>query len=397
MMALLVSLLVLLVGLLLGVAMHQDPGFVLIHWHHYRIESSAWIAVLAIVILFLIIHYTLKLLQAAHQFPERMHYWNATRRLKLSQKQTNIGLCALAEGRWAQAEKALIKGVAQGGNPLMNYLGAARAAQALGANDRCDAHLKKAYETTSNADLAVAMTQVQLQIKSGRLEIALSTLQYLHSAHPKHAGVVRLLQKVYQSRGDWQAIQALLPTIKRLNALDDSQYHVLSIQSEREQLNLLVAARDQAALLSHWQTLSKAMQQNEELLLAYVASLGALSMVEKANDVIEKQLKKSWISSLLNYYKPLTDNALRAQIKLANVWLKNHPDDVYLLLCLAKLHMAEHVWGSAKVHLLSLSELSPSAEVYRLLAEVHAALGDDKDALRCYQMACSLTALISVP
>ena len=57
----------------------------------------------------------------------------------------------LIEGRWKKAEKFLLKGMNKSIEQLMNYIGAARAAHELGAYDRRDHYIQKAYEVAPDA------------------------------------------------------------------------------------------------------------------------------------------------------------------------------------------------------------------------------------------------------
>ena len=64
-------------------------------------------------------------------------------------------------------------------DPLINYLGAAKAAQEQGAFERRDNLLQKAYRVAPEADLAIGLTQAELEIEQHQFEHAMATLNHL--------------------------------------------------------------------------------------------------------------------------------------------------------------------------------------------------------------------------
>ena len=66
----------------------------------------------------------------------RIKNWLRLRREHQSYSKTQQGLTMLIEGRWSKAERLLLAGVSQSFEPLMNYLGAAKAAHEQGAFER---------------------------------------------------------------------------------------------------------------------------------------------------------------------------------------------------------------------------------------------------------------------
>ncbi|MEB3734659.1 hypothetical protein ULF88_12275 [Halopseudomonas pachastrellae] len=114
--------------------------------------------------------------------------------------------------------------------PLINYLAAARAANELEDYPECDALLREAYETTPKADVAIAVTQAQLQIARGQLEQALATLTRLRKEHPKHLYALKLLSQVYVRLEDWHSLLDLLPELRRQKVLREEEQQALERQ-----------------------------------------------------------------------------------------------------------------------------------------------------------------------
>jgi len=125
----------------------------------------------------------------------------------------NQGLIDLAEGRFSQSEGKLVKLIEHAENPLLNYLAAARAAQQQGNYDQRDNYLKAAHEAKPEAEIAIGVTQSDLQLASGQTERALATLMNLRSLAPKHDYVLKLLARVYSQIGEWELLAELLKAV----------------------------------------------------------------------------------------------------------------------------------------------------------------------------------------
>src|SRR5690606_38234625 len=116
------------------------------------------------------------------------------------------GQMDLAEGRWSSAERHLHRAAEAEPQPLLYYLGAARAANEQGRYDESDNMLERALERQPQAELAIALSHAQLQQDRGDNDGALSTLQAMQARHPHNAQILRQLQRLYRQRGEWSAL-----------------------------------------------------------------------------------------------------------------------------------------------------------------------------------------------
>ena len=124
-----ISLLVLVIVVLGAVLVVQnDPGFVLIKYGDFSLETSLAFGIVAVAVIGLLIQFVLRLLLGIWRLPVRLRKRTEHRRQEKSRRLTNQGLIDLAEGRFEQSENSLLKLVDYAENPLLNYLAAARAA-----------------------------------------------------------------------------------------------------------------------------------------------------------------------------------------------------------------------------------------------------------------------------
>src|SRR5690606_22421183 len=89
--------------------------------------------------------------------------WLARGNERRARRRTTQGLLALAEGNWPRARKLLEASAGHADTPLINYLAAAQAAFESGDHEAVDTLLRRAFESTPGSDMAVGITQAQLQ------------------------------------------------------------------------------------------------------------------------------------------------------------------------------------------------------------------------------------------
>jgi HemY protein len=231
----------------------------------------------------------------------------------------------------------------------------------------------------------VGLTQAQLQMDSLQWEQALATLKHLNSLNPQHPYILKLLSKAYSQLKDWEQLQILLPALqktdvlseKELEGLERSIYQVLLVKS---------AQKGKDSLLQQWQAIPKKWQLSPALLENYTKFLIDCGETERAIALIEASLKKHWNPKLVEYYGLAQGDHPVKQLLTAENWLKQHPQEPELLLCLGRLSMQGKFFGKAKEYLQEALKYAPlQSVVYKTLGEVQEALGDTRAALECYR------------
>jgi HemY protein len=347
---------ILLIAVWLGLMIHSNSGYILISYKSWSIETTLWMMALIIILLFLLIYFLISLFRKTNAVSRRIHHWSEERHLRKARKQTNLGLCQWAEGKWSQAEKNLLKAAKHSEIPLVNYLIAARVAQGQGEYDKRDNYLRKAHASTSGVEVAVGLTQAQLQLSAGQLERALATLMHIKRLVPHHTYVMRLLQRVYLELNDWQNLQSLLPELRKYKALKPKKL----LKLERKlYLSLLEQQHSLGSLTNIWAQIPTNWQNDIEILLAYSNAL----INNNGGDIAEK----------------LLHNALKKSR------LKTHDNDAPLLLTLGRLCIRQQLWGKAQDYLESSIALKSDPAAYRELGQVMENLGHKGAALEYYR------------
>lgn len=158
----------------------SSAGYVLIGIEQWSIETSL-VVLMGLIVLFFALYLSFRLLGWSFRLPKQIKKRVATNKLNISQQALIKGLVDSAEGNWESAEDILIKHASHSGAPLIHYLTAARAAQSRGAFDKRDEYLQFAAEHGNNSEIAVGLTQAELNLSGQQYTEALETLTRLHS------------------------------------------------------------------------------------------------------------------------------------------------------------------------------------------------------------------------
>ena len=381
---------VIVVAALIGVAISEHSGYVLIAYQNFRYESSLW-ATLALLLVIWLVVFLLRalfnLLTASGGVVNPWSRYNRSRRVQLA---IEHGQMDLAEGRWASAQRHLQRAAEAERQPLLYYLGAARAANELGRYEDCDNLLERALERQPQAELAIALSHAQLQQDRGDIDGALVTLQAMHDRHPHNAQVLRQLHRLYQQRGDWSALIRLMPELRKDKVLPPSELAELERRAWGENLTLAAQRGEEGeaglqSLNKAWQQLTSAQRQEPPLVLAYAEQLRQLGADAEAEEVLRTALKRDYNSHLARLYGLLRGRDPARQLQTAEGWLKSHPEDPSLLLTLGRLCLQSSLWGKARDYLESSLGQQRNPETCAELARLLAQLGETERSNQLFQ------------
>jgi HemY protein len=373
-----VCLIILLVAVALVIAIEYDPGYLLLSYGHYTLESSVWVGLGVFLLLFLLVYGVFSLLRRIISGSSLMGQWFSSRGSRRSQQQTTKGLIAYTEGNWRAARRVLSRAATRSETPLINYLMAARASDALGDEQQLGEFLKKAEQTTPGAGIAVSLTQAELQIRKGKFEQSLATLTRVRANAGKHPYVLNLLKQVYVGLNDWPQLLALLPELAKHHVLPAKELQQLELHAARQSiLNASNARQDVLAELHRvWQSLPKTAIKNSIIVACYVEQLIRLGGHQEAEKLLRKQLNREWDSQLVALYGKVAAEDSGKQLIHAENWLKERNNDASLFLCLGRLSMRNSLWGKAREYFSNSLKVEESGEVCAELGRLLAHLGE---------------------
>ena len=370
-------LVVLLIAALLGMAVAEDPGYLLIAWRNISVETSIWVGLAFLLALWMLIGLLRAVVRLVSASSRRVNPWSRRNRARRANQITTRGLLEFAEGHWDNSLKLLRRSAPHADQPLINYLAAARAAHELEDYRAADDLLREAHETTPNADVAIAVTQAQLQVSRGQLEQALATLTRVRKEHPRHLYALKMMGQLYLRLGDWEQLEQLLPELRkhRLHsqgdqvALERQVYTALLVGAGQRAQGLLPG--DANPVSSVWERLPKPVREDARLLETYSLQLRASGAEVHAEKVLREALAHHYDDRLVHIYGLVRGADLARQLSTAEGWLADHPHDATLLLALGRLALRNSLWGKAREYLeasfANRRDIQTCAELVRLL------------------------------
>ncbi len=373
----LITLVVLVLAAGLGILIERDPGYILLAIGDVAIETNFWLGLLFFAALLLVGNWVLRAYQVGFRGTARLADYLSNRRQLRSQQDTNQGLIALIEGNYSRARRLLTRSMEDAEQPLLNYLGAAQACNALGETDEARIYLAKAERNTQGAGVAIELVQAELLLKNGRLEESLASLTRAQRNIAKHPSVLRLLKEVYEGLEDWDKLQDLLPDLKKIKHYDAEDLMTLR---RRIALGKLSRIRDSesasADLSAWWKKLSRELQQDVVVLDHYLRQLVALGEEAAAEELLRKQLRREWRREWVECYGMIAGAHADKQLLVAEGWLQERNNDPALLLTLGRLSLRNELWGKAREYFENSYRIEPGADVCAELGRLLAYLGE---------------------
>ena len=370
-------LIVLLIAALLGMAVAEDPGYLLIAWRNMSVETSIWVGLAFLLALWLLVALLRAVVRVINASSRRVNPWSRHNRARRANQVTTRGLLEFAEGHWANSLRLLRRSAPHADQPLINYLAAARAAHELEDYRESDNLLREAYETTPNADVAIAVTQAQLQIARGQLEQALASLTRLRKEHPKHLYALKLMGQLYLKLEDWERLEQLLPELRRHHLhseadqleLERRVYTALLLQAGQRSTGLDAGAANPVSAV--WERLPKSLRQDAVLVQTYALQLRESGAEVHAERVLREALAHFYSDRLVHIYGLVRGAEPARQLSAAERWLADHPHDATLQLALGRLALRNNLWGKAREYLeasfANRRDIQTCAELVRLL------------------------------
>jgi HemY protein len=371
MVKLIIGLLFLVIVVLLGVLfVKNDPGFMMVRYGDFSLETSLAFGVVAVALAGVALQIVFRLSLAIWRLPNTLAKQAERRRVEKSRKLLNIALIDLAEGRFEQSEAKLIKLIDYAENPLLNYLAAARAAHNLSKYDQRDNYLKAAHEVKPEAEIAIGVTQAELQLNSNQTERALATLNNLRSLAPRHDYVLKLLTKVYVKIEDWSLLCDLLPEVRRKKLFKEEQLKDIETKVYNGCLNE-AATREGASLEKTWAKIPKTYQSDAHVTLHFLNLLSRYRKDHKlCEQIVVKAVNHQWNNQLIAYYGKLAVDDTSAQMANAERWLQEYGSSDVLLLALGRICIRLKLWGKAQSYLEASIGIKPGPEACLELANL---------------------------
>jgi len=373
------------VGGVLGLLMHQDSGYVLLAYKGVTIETSLWVLVAAMIIALFVMSWIKRILFIALRPSNSLAKVTGNLAQKRASRNTIRGMLELVGGNWNKAEKLLTNSAEKVPYPLINYIGAAYAASEQDEHERSKSLLRSAHKSTPEAEFAIGFAQSQIQIKQEHFEGALASLLRLQKLKPKHRQVLKMLVTVYTQLKDWDALLTLTPTLKKDGIFDDDNM----LELER---NAFLALLDKikfrnklgqnkkelvAEVESLWNKLDT-LAQDDRMRHLYAKTLIHFGDDSKAEHFIRSSLNHKWSEELIYEYGNIKQENTKKLLSNCENWLKKEPASANLYLICGRLSQSMKLWGKARDYYEQALTLDTQNEALAELSRLLKAMGDTK-------------------
>ena len=232
----------------------------------------------------------------------------------------------MQEGNYARAEKFLVSGAQHHDVSAVNYMAAARTAEARGDAEKRESYLRLALEADPQANLAIGVTAAEMALDRGEYQQAMELVNDL----PQNQRSLKIKRKALFGLNQWESLQALMPALKKVGDADvellerDVMIQVLRLHHKTSVEKLKLYKKASALIradLSVVLELTKWTQDESEL-----------------EPLLRQYLNASWQSPVVEKYADMGSVTAQRRLKAANKWLKAHDGDGALYYCIGKLN-----------------------------------------------------------
>lgn len=388
------SLIALAIGAWLYLVLGDDPGYVLVSFGTWSVETTLVALVLFLMFLAVVAWGIWKLISMLNPLGLfRGDAWfGADRRRKVAAAESEEGLRLMLLGHWQDAYKLLVEHSARTDNPVFNYLAASLAAWQRSDDASWNYCLEQAARHSQKPNPGIKAVKALLEFRSGKTEQSLAILLALDKEAPGSPFVLSMLKTIYHSVNDWNKLDALLPQLEKHKVVDADELHMLREKIGGYRLLCLNTVNGRApALQEQWDALDKKLRRSEEIVLIYIDKLLEYSRHEEALAQASIFLKHQWSDSVVLKTGYIETPEPGSLLILLEKWVKSRPTNASLMLSLGRASLRNRLWGKAREYFesaLRFSKSTPlSAEANAELARLLDHMGEHAQSASLYRKA----------
>jgi HemY protein len=309
----------------LGTLAARDPGYVLVSYDGATVQSGLWVMLALVTAAIFATYYTIRLFAAGFSMTGKVQRWSQTRKKNRSTNQTGRGLIYLQEGNYARAEKFLVSGAQHHDVSAVNYIAAARTAEARGDAEKRESYLRLALEADPQANLAIGVTAAEMALERGEYQQAIELVNEL----PQNQRSLKIKRKALFGLNEWESLQSLIPALKKVG---DADVDLL----ERDVMIQVLRLHHKTSIekLKLYKKASALIRSDLSVVLELVKWTQDESELEP---LLRQYINASWQSQVVEKYADMGPATVQRRLKAANKWLKLHDGDGALYYCIGKL------------------------------------------------------------
>lgn len=383
-----------LLGIVLSLVFQSHQGYLLLSFNGWQIETSLLFAIIALLVGIWILALAWRILVTGVTAPRSIRHFFGRRKARKARRSLYTGLERMAEGRWAVAQSELDRLADSHDAPGLNYLYAARAAQFQGNIRQRDTFLEKASKNKGASELAVLLTQAELQSMADQQAEASATLSRLYELEPRHPLVLRLYAEHAMHNGDYKQLRELLGPLHKHGGVSPERLEHMSIVAWKHELS---RQSDVGQLSAAWRKVPKTLRSQPAMTLHYAQCLQRVGEENEAANIIRATLKNTWDAPLVLLFGDLKCESQTDQLSSVEGWLKQYGQKPELLLVAGRLCLRNRLWGRARSYFEASQQNQSRPEALLELGHLFEQINEKDDARLAYRQGLELRAAQSKP
>lgn len=388
-------LITLLFAAALAAAIAYDPGYVLIAFGNYTLETTVWVGIALVLVILVAMYLFVVMFHRTLRRGSLISRWRSSWSERRGRNLLQRGLRAYLEGNFERARVVLDRGASRAESPALNYVLAARTAIEQNEFKLAELYLLRAQRTDDNADFAIALAQAELHLHQHKAAEALAILTKLRRDAAKHPHVLQLLLQTYTAQRDWRSVLELAPHLRKYKVLSKEAVADLEIRATVNLLDEIGSGDELSVLHQAWRDLPRAAERTAPIVASYARALIALGAGAEAEAILRIQLKREWSEQLVALYGQAEGVEPQRQFLQAEQWRREHGDSAALLLCMGRLALRTQQWSVARDFLEQSLRLEDNVQTCVELGRLLGRLGQHQRSAEYYER--SLQQQLRVP
>jgi HemY protein len=359
----------------LAAAIAYDPGYVLIAFGNYTMETTVWVGIALLLVILLAMYLLILIIHRGVRQGSFFSRWRSNWRDRRGRQLTQRGLLAYLEGNFERARVVLDRAAARAETPALNYVLAARAAAAQGEHQIAEQYLLRAQRSEDHTEFAIALTRAELNLRQGKLQEALVVLTRIRNHAAKHPYILQLLRDTYTALRDWPNLLQLLPQLRKHKVMSKDATAELEVRITINLLEELAVKQQIDALRQVWRDAPRTVTQDARAVASYARALLALDQATEAEPLLRNQLKRERNAELIELYGRIGSAEPARQLAQVEQWLREFGGSAALYLCAGRIAVRNELWGKAREYFEQSLKVEERPEVYAELGSLLARLG----------------------
>lgn len=384
-------------AVVIGLASTVNSGYAILFLPPYRIDISANLLLIGIVVLIVVLYMILRLVGMVTRLPSSVRGFQQQRKLRTARHALREAGIAYFEGRYQRAEREAQKAVNDEyalENRALALLIAARSASAMHDFARCDEYLAQLDAFPQRLQLARYLLEAERCLDMKDLSGAQTAIDHVRMYAPHLTHALRLELKIKLLQKQPEAILSLTEKLLKADAIEPEQARHYRLAAYLQQLTATVDNRE----VQDWmRRVTETERHNPKLVSAVVKQLILLedydyaatllgAALENSDDLVPSELSRE-LSQLADR---VTSEKRLDLLKSAEQRLTRCPRDYQLLLALGRLAYAQQLWGKAQNYLEASLSIQPTLGAHAELVRLFNATGQEERAEHHYRQSVSL-------